>query len=356
MIETPAIALNLKGVETTEYQTGNKYDVAITNYADASIFKVTIDGSAAVSFTPYQTGDYTVKVYYKDMEVASKTVNVVAAGAVNLMSAWLQGQETNAAPKPEWYSYNEGTVYSDGNGNGWQIRDNTLDSKNSGEPYAILLRYNDKNSTWLYGYKVPVKAGYYYDFETCAKRNEKESTLNVWLASDFANLGKSADFRLAANFPAEHQKARFESYADGDAYVIFKYAHPEGNAITFSNFFSLYEGEEMTDAQVAASYNDAVADAKALLEANADIKGDARTALEGLTGATTRAAQLAVLAKPADLKAAYDAYNAVVKAYADAKAAIEAAKTADYSDAAATHLKAYNDTIAAAEEALKGTI
>ncbi len=316
VVEAPSINLELNGeAAPAQIMSGKKYTIACTV---AGLTLTWSDGTTeteAAEFTAPAVGStVTINAKYGNIVLDTKTYTVIASDAkVNLMGNWLAGQETNAAPKPQWYSYQGGTIYSDGNGNGWQIRNADGELNGTGEPKTILLRYNDKNSTWLYGYKVTAKAGYYYDYEMCAKRNEKEGTLHVWFSNSFEALGQSNDYQLTTEYPAENQKAKFESYAAGDTYVIFSYPNAEGNAIAFSNFFSLYEGEQIPDAVVAERYTAAVADAKAILDANAAVTGDVRTALEAFMGKTARADQLAVLGNPAGLKAATDAFNAIVK-------------------------------------------
>jgi len=179
------------------------------------------------------------------------------ADAENLMANWLTGQVLNETPKPEWYSYHNNTLYSDGTGNGWQIRNANGELNGSGEPATILLRYNDSNSTWLYGYKMTLEGGYEYNFTMNAKCNEKVATLYLYLTDNFANLGESQSQAMTKDYTSISKTFKVED--PGDYYLVFSYPHNDGNAIIFGKDFSFTKGAALPE---KTNYTDKVGNTK----------------------------------------------------------------------------------------------
>lgn len=219
--------------------------------------------------------------------VAVSVANAEEGSEVNLMEGAIPADQCNQTPSAPWVAYNTATNET-GAGNGWQFRNSEGAMNGAGDAALLFFRWNDKDSKWVYGYKIDnFVQGHIYKFTAKITTNdnkynalivglsqtlegfaEPQSTFSTELYQDVNNWEsmtaasvKTAEGTMLATF-------------DGEGYVTFQGKEiANGNMIIRAWDFQLYDmGEDTAGAALA----EAKANAQTLLDQNARLKDDSK--------------------------------------------------------------------------------
>lgn len=167
-----------------------------------------------------------------------------------------KGMDTPAAP---WYAYNTSTNEF-GNGDGWEFRAESGAKDDTGTAKQLFLRWNAKDSKWIYAYKVSLQAEHSYTFTCDATTNDnKTNTLVLCSTTDMAEAQSLSGEKYKLDginndklwtSPLKVSYTFSTPYA-GDYYIIFKSSNLSENIIIRIANVSLVDNGEIDPASVA---------------------------------------------------------------------------------------------------------